>query len=93
MSAAFESLLALRAETVERLREGEADWIGRLRDEALISFEEQGFPTRRLEDWKGTNLAPLEAISFERVGTSEQNPVVVTGDGVPELRLRRWAAR
>ena len=87
MSAAFESLLALRAETVERLREGEADWIGRLRDEALISFEEQGFPTRRLEDWKSTNLAPLEAISFERVGTSEQNPVVVTGDGVPELRF------
>jgi Fe-S cluster assembly protein SufD len=87
MSAAFESLLALRSETLDRLREGEADWIGRLRDEALAAFEEQGFPTRRLEDWKSTNLAPLEAISFERVGSPEQNPVVVTGDGVPELRF------
>jgi Fe-S cluster assembly protein SufD len=87
MSAAFESLSALRSEAIDRLRDGEADWIGRLRDEAMTSFEEQGFPTRRLEDWKSTNLAPLEAISFERVGTPEQSPVVVTGDGVPELRF------
>jgi len=87
MSAAFESLSALRSEVLDRLRDGEADWIGRLRDEAMTSFEEQGFPTRHLEDWKSTNLAPLEAISFERVGTPEQNPVVVTGDGVPELRF------
>ena len=87
MSAALDSLLVLREKALASLRKGEAEWIGRLREEALGTFHEQGFPTRRLEDWKGTNLAPLEAIHFERIGSSEPNPVVVTGDGIPELRF------
>jgi Fe-S cluster assembly protein SufD len=87
MSAALESLIALRTDALTRFRSGEADWIGRLRDEALAAFCEQGFPTRRLENWKGTNLSSLEAICFENIGASEPNPVVVIGDGIPELRF------
>jgi Fe-S cluster assembly protein SufD len=86
-NSAAPSLLALRAKAVDSIRDGEPDWIGRMRDEALREFEAQGFPTRRLEDWKSTNLAPLEKMTFQAVGPSERNPVVVTGDGIPELRF------
>ncbi len=87
MSAAFESLCALREEALSGLCDGEADWISRLRDDAFAAFEEQGFPTRRLEAWKGTNLARLEAIAFERVGAALPNLIAVTGDGAPELHF------
>ena len=43
-------------------------WTQSLRDEALAIFEDQGVPTRKLENWKGTNLAPLSAMRFARVG-------------------------
>jgi Fe-S cluster assembly protein SufD len=87
MSAAFESLRCLREEALRGLCDGEADWITRLRDDAFSAFEEQSFPTRRLEAWKGTNLAQLEAISFERVGAARPNPIVATADGAPELHF------
>jgi len=87
VSAAFESLRALREQALRGLCDGEADWITRLRNDAFAAFEEQGFPTRRLEAWKGTNLAQLEAISFERVGAAPPAPIVVTGGGAPELHF------
>ena len=31
----------------------------KLREEAFAYFEENGFPTQRLEDWKYTNVAPI----------------------------------
>lgn len=62
MNAAQESLLRLRA--------GDSSgWVGSLRDEAWLNFEEQGLPTRRLEEWKGTNFAPLAAMEFTRAGS------------------------
>ncbi len=87
MSVARNRLVQLRSEALDDLRQGEAGWIGRLRDEAFASFLEQDFPTRRLENWKSTSLAALEAIDFDRIGHSDDNPVVVTGDGKPELRF------
>ncbi|HVQ56720.1 MAG TPA: hypothetical protein VMS29_08185, partial [Pyrinomonadaceae bacterium] len=31
----------------------------KLREEAFAYFEENGFPTQRLEDWKYTNVTPI----------------------------------
>jgi len=61
MSAALESLIPL-------CPTADAGWFGSLRTEALATFEELGLPTRRLEEWKGTNFAPLAAMHFARVG-------------------------
>lgn len=87
MSAATNTLTRLRERSLARLREGEAEWISGIRDEAFASFVAQGFPTRRLEAWKGTSLARLEKIAFDRVGSAEPSPIVVTGTGVPTLRF------
>jgi Fe-S cluster assembly protein SufD len=38
-----------------------------LRDRAFATFEEQGVPTRSLENWKGTNFSALDALSIERL--------------------------
>ena len=45
-----------------------AEHLRTLGGEAFSAFEEQGIPTRRLEAWKGTNLAALEAMDFARIG-------------------------
>ncbi len=76
MSRAIESLRALRPRDDE-------GWIGRLRKEAFARFEEQGIPSRRLEAWRGTNLAPLEAMDFGRVGPGPAGP-----DGTAETTVR-----
>ncbi len=73
MSAALESLNRLR----ERVASDEtfglpssrlAERLEALASMGFAAFEEQGFPTRRLEEWKGTNLARLEAMDFSRIG-------------------------
>ncbi len=61
MSRELQSLLRFAPQT-------SPDWLGSMRREALARFEEQGLPTRRLENWKSTSLAPLEKMEFERVG-------------------------
>jgi len=61
MNAAQKSLVRLRPT-------GATGWVESLRDEALANFIEQGIPTRRLEEWKGTNFAPLGVMDFTRVG-------------------------
>lgn len=44
---------------VDRLPGHDSPWMRGLRDRALAAFLEQGFPTRRHEAWKYTNLRPL----------------------------------
>ena len=34
-------------------------WIANIRKNAIQTFEKKGFPTKKLEDWKYLNLAPL----------------------------------
>jgi Fe-S cluster assembly protein SufD len=73
MSAAFESLRQLRQDSQPKRRSGDdpggrVAWIDSLRRDAFASFEEQGIPTRRCEEWKGTNFSPLTEMEFARVG-------------------------
>ncbi len=63
MSTAIDSLLRLR----QRLAGEGPAWLQTQREEARIAFQEAGLPTRRLEAWKSTNLAPLAALEFARI--------------------------
>ncbi|MDT5271543.1 MAG: Fe-S cluster assembly protein SufD [Acidobacteriota bacterium] len=48
-------------------REGEPSWVERLREGAFGRFEELGFPTTDVEEWKYTNVAPLARKTFRPV--------------------------
>lgn len=63
MSTAVDSLVRLRG----RFAQDGPGWLVRQRDEALAAFLAAGLPTRRLEAWKSTNLAPLAALDFARI--------------------------
>lgn len=39
-------------------------WFARLREKAFARFEERGFPTTDLEEWKYTNVAPIARAQF-----------------------------
>jgi Fe-S cluster assembly protein SufD len=41
------------------VREGEPEWVGRLREGAFARFEGLGFPSTDEEEWKYTNVAPV----------------------------------
>lgn len=43
---------------------GEPKWLVARRDAALARFGELGFPTRRQEAWRFTDLRPLQRVSF-----------------------------
>src|SRR5690349_125519 len=45
-------------------RATEPAWLAAKREAALGNFGEKGFPTRRQEAWRFTNLRPLEKQSF-----------------------------
>lgn len=76
MSAAIESLARLR-DAVGKNRSADLPaeaLVGRLdtlHRDGLAAFDALGIPTRQQERWKGTNLAPLEAMTFTRIGASE----------------------
>jgi len=75
MSAATESLARLRADiggrrSADLPAQSLVDRLDALHREGLEAFDAQGIPTRRQERWKGTNLAPLEAMDFARVGSA-----------------------
>lgn len=54
------------AEAFEHQRRNDAgnSWLARLRENSFQRFEELGFPTTDLEDWKYTNIAPLAKTDF-----------------------------
>ena len=68
MSTSLESLVSLRKTGDHANRASKVGWVETLREEALANFLESGLPTRHLEDWKGTNFAPLGDMHFTRVG-------------------------
>jgi Fe-S cluster assembly protein SufD len=48
----------------EEAREEQAPWLRSLRETAMESFAELGFPSTRQEAWRFTNVAPLIQIPF-----------------------------
>lgn len=85
----------LHAADFEQLsrRNAQPEWLLSLRRAGLSSFEEQGFPTSRDEDWRFTNIAPIVRGRFKpifdqpadtaAIQTLEQAPF----KGVPGARL------
>lgn len=75
------------------LHQGEPGFMLELRDKAIRSFREQGFPSQRLEAWRNTNLE--EALSydynhyFEPVINSEAGDVFQCN--IPYFRTRLTA--
>src|SRR5207247_5966989 len=49
-------------------------WLEHARDAALARFADSGFPTLRDEDWKYTNVAPIEASRFAFVPSQASEP-------------------
>ena len=83
--AAFEDLAARRKGL-------EPEWARGLREKAFARFEERGFPTTRLEDWKYTSVAPIARTAFRHdagadvpelagAGAEAGSPRVVLVDG------------
>jgi Fe-S cluster assembly protein SufD len=81
-------------------RAGEPSWIRGWRETALRSFGEKGFPTRRQEEWRFTDLRPLQRVAFlpsfggkaslalaaaNQLSTPSYRLVVVNGRFAPEL--------
>ncbi|MDQ2922557.1 MAG: Fe-S cluster assembly protein SufD [Acidobacteriota bacterium] len=62
-------------EAFRALQESQPDsprsWLKRLRESAMESFQELGFPSVKEEEWKYTNVAPIARIDFK--------PAVLTG--------------
>jgi Fe-S cluster assembly protein SufD len=58
------------------------DWLGKLRAQGLARFAELGFPGRKVEAWKYTNLAPLEKLAFRPPSAKASGP---RDDSVPSL--------
>lgn len=56
-------------EAFRTLQESEPDspgsWLKRLRESAMESFQELGFPSVKNEEWKYTNVAPIARIDFK----------------------------
>lgn len=42
-----------------------AGWLRELKRAAAVSFEEQGFPSTKREEWKHTSVEPITSIRFE----------------------------
>ncbi len=49
----------------DRLPGGRLPWLATLRAQAAEAFRAQGFPTRRVEAWKYTDLAPVAEAGFD----------------------------
>jgi len=61
---AFAETAPYRAAFDAQRRAGEPSWLADSRRAALARFEALGFPTRRSEDWRFTNLGPLRRANF-----------------------------
>lgn len=56
--------LHAHAESARRLAGHQLPWLAQMRERALAQFAEQGFPTTRDEEWRYTNIAPIQRSAF-----------------------------
>ncbi|TNG01227.1 MAG: Fe-S cluster assembly protein SufD, partial [Gammaproteobacteria bacterium] len=67
MNEAIDYYIDEHAAVKETLPGSDLAWLSSSREQALQSFGEQGFPTLRIEDWKYTNIRPIEKRQFKLV--------------------------
>lgn len=65
----------------------DADTVVRARKRGFDHFRELGFPTRRVEDWKYTNVTPFlqEAYQIDGEITTAVSPALIDGARIPSL--------
>lgn len=87
-------MTAIKTETapyVEAFRarggSGEPLWLAERRRMAAARFEELGFPTRRQEQWRFTNLAPLTRSAFPPGGVEGRMRIELAGELPPGVWL------
>src|SRR4028119_1875917 len=71
-------------------------WVLRLRETALERFEQIGFPTTDIEDWKYTNVAPIERGGFVPVAPDARSDLGADVDAefmAPQARGGRVCVR
>jgi Fe-S cluster assembly protein SufD len=67
-------------------------WLKELRESAIASFGELGFPTVRDEDWKYTNIEPIVSTTFERSRRIGKNSAAVEANEIFALAFTDSAA-
>ena len=70
MIAAKENTLLSTFAGLEEKLGRNGHWLRDTRKKAIARFNELGFPTTKLEEWKYTNVAPVARIPFEAVGSA-----------------------
>ena len=86
-------------EAFRKLQENQPDspgsWLKRLRESAMESFQELGFPSVKDEEWKYTNVAPIARIDFQPAtlpaaassgSSGVADPVELAASGVSEAK-------
>jgi len=63
----------------EAARVGDPQWLVATRREAMDRFQETGFPSTRLEDWRYTNVAALAKLALEPADA--RHACEISGDG------------
>lgn len=53
-----------------------SSWLGSIQDTAFQQFAELGFPSRKLEEWRYTNVAPIAKATFELNSSDTATDVV-----------------
>jgi Fe-S cluster assembly protein SufD len=59
----------------ESQRDGHGSWLAPLREHAMDSFNELGFPSTKDEEWKYTNVAPIAKVDFKPQTVSTANEI------------------
>ena len=65
-------------------RAGEPGWLEAARKAALARFLELGFPTRRLEEWRYTNPAPIAKVAWRAAIATPVGDAPLDAAGVPD---------
>ena len=78
-AAAFAAQFQARRDS---LPGGGLDWLSALREAGMAEISAHGLPTPRVEDWKYTNLRPLDKLAF---APAERDEAQTSLDLVPSL--------
>jgi len=70
-----------------------SDWLSKLREGGITEFEKLGFPSRKLENWKFTNVSELQKTPFQLSSQLEMSEKLIseiepiTEDGLTTIQL------